>query len=88
MLRLPLVSRPIWRVKASCLARRLNCCRPTWPEFGPAQGASRVQPKQYGERSVAIADYGRVTKPKLAVNIASSSYRLAQIRLQALRNQK
>jgi tetratricopeptide (TPR) repeat protein len=41
--------------------------------------------EQYGERDVAIADYARVAKPKRAVAIPSSSYQLAQIRLQAVR---
>jgi transglutaminase-like putative cysteine protease/Flp pilus assembly protein TadD len=43
---------------------------------------------QYGERDVAIADYLRVAKPKRAVDIPTSSYQLAQIRLQALRGEK
>ena len=40
--------------------------------------------EQYGEREVAIADYNRVTKPKKPIQIPGSSYRLAQLRLQAL----
>ena len=44
--------------------------------------------EQYGERDVAIADYNRVTKPKKAYQIPASSYRLAQLRLQALENDK
>ncbi len=44
--------------------------------------------EQYGERDTAIADYSRVTKPKRPIEIPDSSYRLTQIRLQALRNQK
>jgi tetratricopeptide (TPR) repeat protein len=41
--------------------------------------------EQYGERDIAIADYNRVSKPKEAFQISTSSYRLAQLRLQALR---
>jgi len=44
--------------------------------------------EQYGERNVAIADYLRVAKPKKAVDMPTSSYQLAQIRLQALRGEK
>lgn len=44
--------------------------------------------EQYGERDAAIADYNRVSKPKIAVEIPSSSYRLAQIHLQALQNDR
>jgi len=44
--------------------------------------------EQYGERDAARADYGRVTKPKLAVLIPVSSYRLAQMRLQGLQKDK
>lgn len=44
--------------------------------------------EQYGERDAARADYARVTKPKTAIEIPSSSYYLAQVRLQALRGDK
>ena len=44
--------------------------------------------EQYGERNVAIADYNRVTKPKNPLQVSNSSYRLAQIRLEALRKVK
>jgi tetratricopeptide (TPR) repeat protein len=44
--------------------------------------------EQYGERDVAIADYTRAIKPENPADIPDSSYRLAQIRLEALRNQK
>src|SRR5579859_5864248 len=40
--------------------------------------------EQYGERDAATADYARVTKPKKALQIPFSSYRLAQNRLKAL----
>jgi transglutaminase-like putative cysteine protease/Flp pilus assembly protein TadD len=42
--------------------------------------------EQYGEREVAMADYGRVTKPRLALQIPESSYYLAQRRLNALQS--
>jgi len=54
---------------------------PFWYAFG------RIA-EQYGERDVAIADYNRVSKPKQAYQIPTSSYRLAQIRLQALHSDK
>jgi tetratricopeptide (TPR) repeat protein len=44
--------------------------------------------EQYGERDAALADYARVTKPKTAVEIPDSTYRLAQIRLRSLRGEK
>jgi transglutaminase-like putative cysteine protease/tetratricopeptide (TPR) repeat protein len=44
--------------------------------------------EQYGERDAALANYARVTKPKTAVQIPDSTYRLAQIRLRALRGEK
>ena len=44
--------------------------------------------EQYGERDVAIADYTRVEKPKRPIEIPSSSYFLAQVRLQTLTSQK
>jgi len=44
--------------------------------------------EQYGERDAALANYARVTKPKRAVEIPASTYRLAQVRLQALRAEK
>lgn len=40
--------------------------------------------EQYGEREIAKADYARVTKPREAMQIPESSYRLAQNRLKAL----
>lgn len=40
--------------------------------------------EQYGEREAAIADYSRVSKPKTDIEISTSSYHLAQIRLQGL----
>jgi tetratricopeptide (TPR) repeat protein len=40
--------------------------------------------EQYGQNDVARADYARVSKPKRAIQIPSSSYRLAQIRLKAM----
>ena len=43
--------------------------------------------EQYGERDVALADYGRVTKPKRELEIPDSSYRLAQIRTAVLNAQ-
>ncbi len=44
--------------------------------------------EQYGERDAALANYARVTKPKRASEIPSSSYHLAQVRLQSLRSEK
>jgi tetratricopeptide (TPR) repeat protein len=40
--------------------------------------------EQYGERDTAIADYRKLQKPKFAVEIPTSSYTLAQMRLKAL----
>lgn len=40
--------------------------------------------EQYGERDVAADDYRRAAKPKKAMEIPGSSYRLAQIRLKGL----
>ena len=40
--------------------------------------------EQYGERDIAIADYRKLEKPKIALAIPTSSYRLAQMRLKAL----
>ena len=40
--------------------------------------------EQYGEREVALTDYGKVTRPKDALQIPDSSYRLAQNRLKVL----
>jgi tetratricopeptide (TPR) repeat protein len=40
--------------------------------------------EQYGEKEVALADYAKVTKPKQAMQIPDSTYRLAQNRLQVL----
>jgi transglutaminase-like putative cysteine protease/Flp pilus assembly protein TadD len=42
--------------------------------------------EQYGARDVAIANYNRVSKPKKSIEIPESTYRLAQLRLQALRS--
>ena len=42
--------------------------------------------EQAGERGSALADYARVTIPKNPLDLPGSSYRLAQIRLQALQN--
>lgn len=44
--------------------------------------------EQYGERDAAIANYMRVPKPKYAIETVDSSYRLAQLRLQAVHSQK
>lgn len=40
--------------------------------------------EQYGERDIAIADYRKLQKPKEALQIPTSSYELAQMRLKAL----
>jgi tetratricopeptide (TPR) repeat protein/transglutaminase-like putative cysteine protease len=40
--------------------------------------------EQYGEREIAISLYSRVTKPKDAIQLPSSSYSLAQMRLRIL----
>ena len=40
--------------------------------------------EQFGERDVAIADYRRLEKPKVAMAITTSSYQLAQNRLKAM----
>ena len=40
--------------------------------------------EQYGERDIAIADYQKLQKPKYALEIPTSSYTLAQMRLKAL----
>lgn len=40
--------------------------------------------EQFGEREVAIADYRKLEKPKEPLELAISSYRLAQTRLKAL----
>ena len=42
--------------------------------------------EQYGEKDVAQMDYAKVTKPKRAVEIPDSCYRLAQNRLKALQS--
>ena len=44
--------------------------------------------EHYGEREIALADYARVEKPEEAYQIPGSSYRLAQIRIQALHSDK
>ena len=40
--------------------------------------------EQYGERDIAIADYRKLQKPKFALEIPTSSYTLAQMRLKAM----
>jgi tetratricopeptide (TPR) repeat protein len=40
--------------------------------------------EQYGERDIAIADYRKLQKPKEALEIPTSTYRLAQMRLKAM----
>ena len=40
--------------------------------------------EQYGEKEVALTDYGRVTKPKKDYQIPDSSYQLAQMHITAL----
>jgi transglutaminase-like putative cysteine protease/Flp pilus assembly protein TadD len=40
--------------------------------------------EQYGEREIAIADYRKLEKPKRALEIPTSTYRLAQTRLKVL----
>jgi tetratricopeptide (TPR) repeat protein len=40
--------------------------------------------EQYGEKEVALADYAKVTRPKQAIQIPDSTYRLAQNRLKVL----
>jgi tetratricopeptide (TPR) repeat protein len=40
--------------------------------------------EQYGERDIAIADYRKLQKPKYTLEIPTSSYKLAQMRLKAL----
>jgi tetratricopeptide (TPR) repeat protein len=40
--------------------------------------------EQYGEREIAIADYRKLEKPKQALEIPTSTYRLAQMRLKSL----
>ncbi len=40
--------------------------------------------EQYGERDIAIADYRRLTKPKNAIALPTSTWQLAQIRLKVL----
>jgi tetratricopeptide (TPR) repeat protein/transglutaminase-like putative cysteine protease len=40
--------------------------------------------EQYGEREMAIADYRKVEKPKFALEVPTSSYTLAQMRLKVL----
>jgi tetratricopeptide (TPR) repeat protein len=44
--------------------------------------------EQYGERDVAIADYLKVSKPESAAAIPTSCYRLAQIHLKGLQENK
>lgn len=40
--------------------------------------------EQYGERDIAIADYRKLEKPKEALMLATSTWKLAQIRLKAM----
>jgi hypothetical protein len=40
--------------------------------------------EQFGDRETAIADYGKLQKPKIAMAIPTSSYQLAQNRLKAM----
>jgi len=56
------------------------------PDANYWYGLGRIA-EQYGEMDIAAEDYGKAEKPKRAVEIASSSYRLAQIRLQAMKGQ-
>jgi tetratricopeptide (TPR) repeat protein/transglutaminase-like putative cysteine protease len=44
--------------------------------------------EQYGERDAALANYEQVTKPEKAIALPTSSYYLAQHRLQAMRSEK
>lgn len=44
--------------------------------------------EQYGEIDIARADYERVNKPKKTIQVPSSSFRLAQIRMKAMRTDK
>jgi tetratricopeptide (TPR) repeat protein len=63
---------------------KLNLAEPSsifWYAFG------RIA-EQYGERDAAIAAYSKVTKPKTAIEIAGSSYQLAQTRLKAMDAEK
>jgi len=58
----------------------LNLDQPTddyWYAFG------RIA-EQYGERDIAIANYRKLEKPKEALAVPTSSYRLAQTRLKVL----
>ncbi len=40
--------------------------------------------EQYGEREIAIADYRKLEKPKDSIELPTSTWRLAQIRLKAM----
>jgi hypothetical protein len=44
--------------------------------------------EQYGELDIARADYERVSKPKNAMQVPSSPYRLAQLRMKAMGTEK
>ncbi|HEY3705645.1 MAG TPA: DUF3857 domain-containing protein [Terracidiphilus sp.] len=44
--------------------------------------------EQYGERDIAIADYRRLQKPSQVLEIPTSTYELARIRLKALNAEK
>ena len=43
--------------------------------------------EQFGEREAALANYAKVTKPKKAIEIPDSTYRLAQNRLKILQGE-
>jgi predicted Zn-dependent protease len=63
---------------------KLNLSEPSsifWYAFG------RIA-EQDGEREAAIAAYSKVTKPKAAIEIAGSSYQLAQMRLKVMDAEK
>ena len=63
---------------------KLNLSEPSsifWYAFG------RIA-EQYGESEAAIAAYAKVTKPKAAIELAGSSYQLAQMRLKVMGAEK
>jgi hypothetical protein len=57
------------------------------PESNYLYGFGRIA-EQYGESEVATSDYNQVKKPKKPSQVPSSSYRLAQNRLAAMRDSK
>lgn len=57
------------------------------PEDDYWYGFGRIA-EQYGEREAAIADYNHIKKPEQAAQIPTSSYRLAQLRLEVLEREK